>query len=214
MSYAFAAGQLLFSQRITMSNAEADTLNQLPNVRPARFDDAEALAVHARALLAYERQLNPHMGSLTPWAASPAELRKQMRQPNTHFFVAEHSGEIIGYLKVVAVGLTGDQPDLGWPAWLKEKCINLARRAFDLVLRRPRPNLEQTGGYIAGLFVKPAARRNHVGRALVAAAEAWLRSQGLATGQLQVLCANTAARQFWEDLGYEPIALSMRKTLL
>lgn len=214
MSYAFAAGQLLFSQLITMPNVEYNDLNHLPNIRQAQLADAEALAVLARELLEHERQLNAQMGALTPWAASPAEVRKQMGSPNTHFFVAENAGEVVGYLKVVAVGVSGDRHNSGWRRWLKEKCIKLARRAFDLVLRRPRPNVEQTGGYIAGIFVKPTARRDHVGRALVTAAEAWLRTQGLATGELQVLCANTAARQFWESLGYEPIALSMRKTLL
>ncbi|MBI1761873.1 MAG: GNAT family N-acetyltransferase [Acidobacteria bacterium] len=186
----------------------------MPTVRAARLTDAAALAQLAQALLAHERQLNAQMGALTPWAASPAELHKQLRLPNTQFFVAESAGEVVGYLKVVALGLTPDRQVLGWRGWLKENCIKLARRAFDLVLRRPRPNLEQTGGYIAGIFVNPAARRDHAGRALVAAAEAWLRAQGLGTGELQVLCANTIALQFWESLGYEPIALSMRKPLL
>jgi ribosomal protein S18 acetylase RimI-like enzyme len=203
-----------FSQHITMPNAADNALNPLPTVRPARLEDAAALAVLARQLLEHERQLNTQMGALTPWAASPAEMRKQMRLPNTYFFVAERAGEVVGYLKVVTVGLTGACQTLGWRSWLKEKCIKLARRAFDLVLRRPRPNIEQTGGYIAGIFVNPAARRSQVGRALVTAAEAWLRAQGLGAGELQVLCANTAARQFWESLGYAPIALSMRKTLL
>ncbi len=193
-----------------MSNAEHNALQHAPTVRPAQINDAEALAALTRELLAHERQFNAQMGALTPWAASSAELRKQMRVPHTQFFVAESAGEVVGYLKVVALGLASDP---GWRGWLKEKCIKLARRAFDLVLRRPRPNVEQTGGYIAGIFVKPAARRVRIGRALVAAAEAWLRAQGLATGELQVLCANAAARQFWESLGYEPSALSMRKTL-
>ncbi len=196
-----------------MSNTEHNALNRLPTVRRAQFADAETLAALTRELLAHERQFNAQMGALTPWAASPAELRKQMRVPNTQFFVAESAGEVVGYLKVVALGLAVERRSLGWRAWLKEKCSKLARRAFDLVLRRPRPNVEQTGGYIAGIFVKPAARRGHVGRALVTAAEAWLRAQGLATGELQVLCANNTALQFWKSLGYEPISLSMRKTL-
>lgn len=196
-----------------MLNAQDNALNHLPTVRPARFEDAEALTTLARALLVYERQLNPQMGALTPWAASPAELRKQMCLPNIRFFVAENAGEVVGYLKVVAFGLPDERRALSWRKRCKEKCINLARRAFDLVLRRPRPNTEQTGGYIAGIFVQPMARRGHVGRALVTAAEAWLHDQGLTTGELQVLCANTAARQFWESLGYEPIALNLRKTL-
>lgn len=197
-----------------MPNTEHNPLNRSLNVRRARLADAEVLAALAYELLLYEQQLNAQMGTLTPWAASPTELRKQLRLPNTHFFVAEIEGEVVGYLKVLAVGLVANHHTLGARAWLKEKCIILARQAFDLVLRRPRPNVEQTGGYIAGIFVKPAARRDYVGHALVTAAETWLRGEGLTASELRVLCANATALQFWESLGYSPMALSMRKTLL
>jgi ribosomal protein S18 acetylase RimI-like enzyme len=184
-----------------------------PIVRAARLDDAEELARLTRELLLYEQQLNKAMGELNTWAANVAELRKQMRLPNTKFFLAERNGELVGYVKVVAYGLKLTSKQLGWRAWLKERFVQSANELFDSLLHRPRPNVEQMGGFIAGAFVKPEVRRSNVGRALVAAAENWLRKQGLATSELQVLHANAEAQRFWESLGYEPLVLGMQKRL-
>jgi GNAT superfamily N-acetyltransferase len=197
----------------TMTNAAPQFSSAFPLVRAARRADAEALSRLAKELLRYEQQLNQQMGELTPWAATATELRKQMQQPNIKFFLAEREGELVGYLKVVAYGLVTTPQNASWPIWLKEKFINAAHEAFDWMLRRPRRNVELAGGFIAGAFVKPEARRSHVGRALVNAAEHWLRTQGMQTSELQVLNANAEARQFWESLGYEPVVLGLRKRL-
>ena len=50
-------------------------------------------------------------------------------------------------------------------------------------------------------------------RALAEAAETWFSEQGLKNSELHVLFNNEAARQMWEELGYEPLALGMRKKL-
>jgi ribosomal protein S18 acetylase RimI-like enzyme len=184
-----------------------------PIVRTARLDDAEELARLTRELLLYEQQLNQAMGELNTWAASVSELRKQMRLVNTKFFLAERNGELVGYVKIVAYGLKLTPKHLGWCVWLKEQLAHSANELLDSLLHRPRPNVEHTGGFIAGAFVKPEVRRSYVGRALVAAAEHWLRKQGLATSELQVLHANAEARRFWESLGYEPLVLGMQKRL-
>lgn len=196
-----------------MSNTKQSFSTLSPLVRVARRGDAEALALLSKELLQYEQQLNQQMGELTPWAATAPELRKQMQQPNIKFFLAERGGELIGYLKVVAYGRRFTRQETGWHIWLKEKLIEAARQAFDFLLHRPRPNVEPAGGFIAGAFVKPEARRSHVGRALVHAAEHWLQSQGMKSSELQVLHANAEARQFWESLGYEPLVLGLRKRL-
>jgi GNAT superfamily N-acetyltransferase len=57
------------------------------------------------------------------------------------------------------------------------------------------------------------ARRSNVGRLLVEAAEAWLHHKGIDTSELHVLCANEEAVRFWKDVGYEPLAIGMRKKL-
>jgi GNAT superfamily N-acetyltransferase len=182
-------------------------------VRAARLEDAATLATLARQLLAYERALDEHAGELTPWAASADELRKQIQQPNTRFFIAERDGEVVGYIKTVIYGQQLERREVGTARWLKGTAERLARRAFNFILRRPRPSRQLAGGYIAGAFVRQDARRRNVGRALVAAAEDWFRRQGIETSELHVLYANEVARRFWEEIGYQPLAMGMRKKL-
>lgn len=180
-------------------------------MRVARVEDAAAIAALAHQLLLHERSLHKAMGSLTPWAASPAEIRKQMRRPNNYFIVAAKDAEVVGYVKVMMQGRSLTRHELGWARWLIDVTERAARRTVNFVLRRPRPNVDAVGGYIAGIYVRPDARRANVGRALVAAAEDWLRAQGAPAGELHVLYANEAARLFWQELGYEPLTLGMRK---
>jgi GNAT superfamily N-acetyltransferase len=187
-------------------------LNSL-RIRAAQTEDAAALASLARQLLEYEKSLNQTMGELTVWAASADEVRKQIRRPGNQFFVAEKAGHVIGYLKVVVHGQQLAYDELGTMRWLMDRLEQAARAAINLLLRRPRPNVEAAGGYIAGAFVHPDARRLKIGRMLVAAAEEWLRTQGITSAELHVLHVNEGARQFWEEAGYEPLTLGMRKKL-
>lgn len=183
------------------------------SVRAAQADDATQLASLARQLLIYEKSLNETMGELTSWSADIDEIRKQMLRPNTRFFVAEKEGEIAGYIKVVIHGLQLSRDEIGTLRWLIDLVERSARKIIDKILRRPRPNVETFGAYIAGAFVRSDARREKIGQALVAAAEGWLRTQGVATSELHVLYSNEGARRFWEDAGYEPLTMGMRKKL-
>jgi len=182
-------------------------------VRAAAAGDAPAIATLAHGLLMHEQSLNETMGELTPWAAEAAEIEKQMRRPNTRFFVAENWGEIIGYIKVQSHGSSPSRQEIGLARWLMDRLEQSLRAIIRFVLRRPRPNVEAKGGYIAGVFVRLESRRSNVGRLLVEAAEEWLRTQGIETTELHVLCANEEAVRFWKDSGYEPLALGMRKKL-
>lgn len=182
------------------------------HIRLAEAADAPALARLARALLAHERALHAAY-DLHPWAASEAELLKQLRQPNTRFFVAEQGETLVGYLKVVLHGAAFTRAETGWRQWSQTVFTRWARRVFDALLQRPRANVTPQGGYIAGAFVLPEWRRSHTGHALVAAAESWLREKGMATSELHVLYANESAREFWASLGYEPLVLGLRKKL-
>lgn len=192
-----------------MANSSDNSLR----IRAARSDDADALACLARELLVYEKSLNETMGDLTAWAASADELRKQMLRPANRFFVAEKDGEVIGYIKVVLHGQQLTLEELGLARWLIDRIEGMARSFVTFVLRRPRPNVEAVGGYIAGAYVRQDARRASAGRMLVAAAEDWLRAQGVATSELHVLYFNESARRFWEEIGYEPLTLGMKKKL-
>lgn len=182
-------------------------------IRAACTDDAEALALLARQLLEYEKSLNESMGELTGWAASADEVRKQIRRPGNQFFVAEKDGSVVGYIKVVIYGQQLTQNELGIMRWLMDRTEQTARLAINLLLRRPRPNVEAAGGYIAGAYVHPDVRRLKIGQRLVIAAEQWLRAQGIASAELHVLHINETARKFWEEAGYEPLTLGMVKKL-
>lgn len=165
-------------------------------VRPASEADCGEIGQLALQLLRHERSLYPQMGEPTPWAGSPAEIRKQMNQPGTRFFIARDGASIAGYIKVMIHGQSRQS------AW---------RRAFDLVMRRPRPNVAAVGGVIAGIFVRETARRSGVGRLLLKHAEDWLRTQGMTSFNIQVLCANRAALRFWEQEGYAPLVIGLQK---
>ncbi|MFN0125032.1 MAG: N-acetyltransferase family protein [Blastocatellia bacterium] len=182
-------------------------------VRPALLADAESLSLLSRRLLEYERSITEPAGELNPWASSPEELRKQLQQPSVRFFVAEVEGVLAGYVKTVVYGQRIDRRQVGWILWLEDLFETTARRLFRFLLQRPRPGSKVTAGYIAGAYVRPDMRRHGVGRILVATAENWFRGQGIRLCELHVLYNNETARQFWTEIGFEPLAMGMRKKL-
>lgn len=183
------------------------------SIRNATFDDAAVIAKLTHDLLAYERDLSNAPREANPWAASLEETNKQLRLPNTRFFVAEKGGQVVGYLRAVIVGHTLPREELGWIGWSKNIIERIARWGFTKVMRRPRPAVQVESGYIAGTFVALEARQIGIGRALATAAETWFSEQGLKNSELHVLFNNETARSMWEELGYEPLALGMRKKL-
>jgi len=71
----------------------------------------------------------------------------------------------------------------------------------------PRPWL-----HIMDLYVRPSYRRRGVARALMEAALGWAREQGLESADLSVYSTNPA-RRLYEDLGFVPYRVIMRKDL-
>ena len=57
-------------------------------------------------------------------------------------------------------------------------------------------------GWVYYVAVDPGAQRNDFGRAIMAAAEDWLRGQGIAKIQLMVRPDNAQVRAFYDRLGY------------
>lgn len=57
-------------------------------------------------------------------------------------------------------------------------------------------------GWVYYLAVDPAARRQGLGRGLMAAAESWVRARGVPKLQLMVRGTNTAVVDFYTSLGY------------
>jgi ribosomal protein S18 acetylase RimI-like enzyme len=189
------------------------TNNHSFTIRCATLADAAAIATLTHELMTYERGLSQSTHEVNPWAGSVDELHKQLRQPNTRFFVAEREQQIVGFIRAVIVGRKLPREAIGWRQWLKDGIERAARWSFTFVMRRPRPAVQVESGYIAGTFVTVEARQLGIGRALAEAAETWFSEQGLKNSELHVLFHNEAARRMWEELGYEPLALGMRKKL-
>lgn len=182
-------------------------------VRPATRADADAIGSLARQLLVFEHSLERSMGELNSWASSPGEILKQMDRHNLRFIVAESGGEVVGYIKVMILGPRLTPSEIGFRRWLIGLIDQSARGLFNLLLRRPRNSIRQTGGYIAGIFVRPDFRRSGVGATLVKSAESWLKDHGIPTCDLHVLSANEEARLFWSARGYHPLSVGLRKPL-
>ena len=74
-------------------------------------------------------------------------------------------------------------------------------------------NYEQTvtRGVVHNLFVVPAARRQGVGSALLAAAEEALAALGADVVSLEAMATNDAARRFYERHGYHPHRVELEK---
>jgi ribosomal protein S18 acetylase RimI-like enzyme len=68
-------------------------------------------------------------------------------------------------------------------------------------------------GMLYYVAVDPALRRQGLGKAAIAAAEAWLRQQGVWKVNLLVRAENAAVKGFYEALGYEvnPVLCLARK---
>lgn len=61
---------------------------------------------------------------------------------------------------------------------------------------------EVVRGEITDLGVRPAERRRGIGRALVAAADDWLRSRGVKRVEVRVASQNSEGQGFWRALGF------------
>ena len=187
--------------------SESNEVKREVVIRAAGTADCQAIGRLARQLLQFEHALHSEMGEQTPWAGSEAEIQKQMAQPATKFFVAERNGEVVGYVKAIVhrAGTGGT----GWRGRLRAA----ARQLVDAITRRPRPNVSAIGGLIPGIFVAESERRTGTGGRLLATAENWLRGEGMTSSSIHVLQANIVALRFWDEQGYEPIVIGLRKRL-
>ncbi len=68
-------------------------------------------------------------------------------------------------------------------------------------------------GHVSDIVVAPEAEGRGVGRALMAAAEAWARRSGFRLLSLHVFDTNARARAFYARLGYRPDIVKLIKAL-
>lgn len=72
-----------------------------------------------------------------------------------------------------------------------------------LVVRRVTPDCTASPvGFVEGIYVSPDDRLGGVGRALVAAGEAWARERGCTEMASDRVLSNEASGAFHESLGY------------
>lgn len=67
----------------------------------------------------------------------------------------------------------------------------------------------ETVGYVSDVYVDAAARGAGVGKALLAAAQEWFRTQGVRRLELQVIVNNEQARAFYRSLGWQEELVQM-----
>ncbi len=79
----------------------------------------------------------------------------------------------------------------------------LAGRADDTIVATAMVGHDGHRGWVYYVAVDPDAQRKGAGRAIMAAAEDWLRQQGIAKVMLMVRPDNTQVQAFYETLGYD-----------
>jgi ribosomal protein S18 acetylase RimI-like enzyme len=87
-----------------------------------------------------------------------------------------------------SVGIVAEQPSRG--------VVGIIRLGSD-------PD-EATSGHVFSLYVDPATQGQGVGRTLLDEADRRFRDAGLAQATLWVFAANTAARAFYQQHGWQP----------
>lgn len=67
--------------------------------------------------------------------------------------------------------------------------------------------------YVSSVFVEPAARRQGVMRALLAAAEGWCDERGLTEMRLHSVAGDPVSNAAWERAGFEAVEVVRRREL-
>jgi GNAT superfamily N-acetyltransferase len=157
------------------------------DVRPGTEAELDEIAGLWQTMYAHQRD----QGMALPLRADAAELWKR-----------QLTGRLDSPVSVVLVApavAPGDGALAGFLA------AQIKRLPPHLAADRPRV------GFISELFVRPDARRRGTGRALVEAAFDWFRRADVGSIELHVLVGNAGGRRFWEQLGFVPELLQMRR---
>jgi len=79
--------------------------------------------------------------------------------------------------------------------------------------RAPPIHEEVVRAEITDVSVRPASRRRGIGRALVAAALAWVRERGVARVEVRVVAGNAEGQHFWRALGFDAFVDVLQRRL-
>jgi len=158
-----------------------------PAVRPARADEIDQVAALWSAMYADQR-------------ASGMTLA--LRPDAEDIWKRQLAGRLDTPVSVILVAALPDAPELvGFLA------AQTKRLPPHLAADKPKV------GFISEVYVRPAARRHRLGRALVDAAFSWFTSADVGSVELHVLVDNAAGRAFWASLGFVPELLQLRAPL-
>jgi ribosomal protein S18 acetylase RimI-like enzyme len=152
-------------------------------LRPATRDEFDAWLPQLEARYAEEIAIS---------GAMPAtEAREKARRDTARLFIAglETPGQVV--FRVLADGVA-----VGW-----------------LWLGVPGPAGDPLMAWVYDIEVDPEHRGRGYGRAAMLLAEAEARARGMASLGLNVHGQNTVARSLYDSLGYEAMALQMKKLL-
>ena len=158
----------------------------MASIRPGTEAELDAIAALWHAMYAHQRA----HGMALPLRDDAAELWKR-----------QLSGRLDSPVSVVLVApaaAPGDGLDGFLAAQVKRLPPHLAADKAKV-------------GFISELFVRPDARHRGTGRALVEAAFDWFRRADVGSIELHVLVGNAGGRRFWEQLGFVPELVQMRR---
>jgi GNAT superfamily N-acetyltransferase len=169
------------------TDADADAARGAtgPDIRRATDADADAICALNREIQALHAEGLPHLFKPpTPDSFPPERVRSLLGTEGVRMWLACVAGQPAGYL----FAETASQGEN--------------------VLRRPL-----TYVYVNHVCVAAAHRRHGIGRALIAAAEAWAREEGVDGVQLDVWGFNADAQAFFASLGFGAFTVRMDKRL-
>lgn len=155
-----------------------------PTIRPSRADDFEALVELDLASARHHAALDPGFYRVPERAAVAAFLRRRLEDPDRNVIVAVADGAVVGMVDVTI----DSEPDPG-------------------SIVRPVPTVD------IGISVLEAWRGRGIGHALMAAAEATAREQGVRRVVLDMASANDGAARFYDRLGYREYGRLLRRSL-
>lgn len=154
-------------------------------IRQATHDDIPAIGQLWLELADYHYQLDPRL----PQPASDgvarygARVASALHDSHARVLVAEHEGEVVGYVIGTIVDLL------------------------------PEMFAHEISGFIADIYVRASHRRHGYGSALVQILRDWFTLRGVHHMEWYVATNNQDALAFWHSIGGQDIIVRMRTTL-
>jgi ribosomal protein S18 acetylase RimI-like enzyme len=156
------------------------------DIRPYRAEDASHVDICFVELQTVEQRIEPNrVDGQAIAAAYRHDLLERCAHTDGVIFVAEESGQVIGFVAVLA--------------HVDSESMIEADRDY---------------AYISDLIVLPKYRGQGVGRALMLRAESYARERGANILKVDVLTANSGAYRLYQHLGFHDHEIRLTKPLL